>query len=68
MEALSWDRIGGYPYPLCYRSYNSHLFRRFRLINTAAREALIKGGFSRVDDAGAGSSSKAKGKEKKGKK
>lgn len=41
---------------------------RFRLINTAAREALVKGGFVKVDDAGTGSSGGAKAKERKGKK
>lgn len=36
---------------------------RFRLINTAAREALVKGGFARTDDTG-----KAKAKGGKGRK
>lgn len=41
----------------------AYVWCRFRLINTAAREALVKGGFAKTDDAG-----KAKAKEKKGRK
>lgn len=42
---------------------------RFRLINTAAREALVKGGFAKTDDAGkAKAKAKEKEKEKKGRK
>jgi hypothetical protein len=43
-------------------------FYRFRLINTAAREALVKGGFVKTAETGTGNSGKAKVKDKKAKK
>ncbi|RPB12566.1 UPF0029-domain-containing protein [Morchella conica CCBAS932] len=41
---------------------------RFRLINTAAREALVKGGFVKTAETSTGNSGKAKAKDKKAKK
>lgn len=43
-------------------------FCRFRLINTAAREALVKGGFVKTAETSTGNSGKAKAKDKKAKK
>lgn len=60
MEALSWGQIGaGSPPPRGMRADVC----RFRLINSAAREVLVKGGWARTEETG-----KAKAREKKGRK